>query len=562
MNNNELYLLSVVLCGRNDNYLGDFKYRITTSINYLCRNAKKIGRLKDIEVIVVDWNSETPLSKELCLIKEARENVKFIVVPQEIAKKYHTSGQVFSVECAINAGIRRARGTYIMMMPADTLITSTSLQNLMLLLEGRLDPVFDPQKTMLNIGRKDIPWQVVEKKLDLNGWDRYLQLNCRKLIYQNVWHGLAGGYGAILMHKLLWHQSQGFLENYAGWGWTDIEIGLRINKLYPYIDLLYFGIFVFDMQSQKLTIQDIGNNILPKSIDLNNENWGLKTSILEELKGETYIISDNVKKDSNSQVLSRNRMINELTSTIVKKNIRGMDGTIPKENEWACLFPLTWFSSNFLPAKYLEVGKTKGCSIFTVTNLNESIEIYLINPVDNLSEIGQKSLLEINHLFREVRYKGFNHYIIGDKQAALIHLKQQFIGSMSFDLILFRVDLFEDKAAEYLKIAINSLKDNGGIIVTGDDNQLFMSVWAVIQKEFSGYISIVCKTYNTAFILKSKNDTWDLSDYEREEKILSKAWRMPKLRIYLNMILSIINKKLKNVYNKIRVKFENPHLQC
>jgi len=60
-NNEPKYLISFIFCGRNDNYLGYFKYRITTAINYLCRNVKKIGRLKDMEVIVVDWNSEIPL---------------------------------------------------------------------------------------------------------------------------------------------------------------------------------------------------------------------------------------------------------------------------------------------------------------------------------------------------------------------------------------------------------------------------------------------------------------------------------------------------------------------
>jgi len=60
-NNEPKYLISFIFCGRNDNYLGDFKYRITTAINCLCRNVKKIGRLNDMEVIVVDWNSEIPL---------------------------------------------------------------------------------------------------------------------------------------------------------------------------------------------------------------------------------------------------------------------------------------------------------------------------------------------------------------------------------------------------------------------------------------------------------------------------------------------------------------------
>lgn len=40
-------LLSVVVTGRNDNYMGNFKYRITTCLNYLARNLKELGCLND-----------------------------------------------------------------------------------------------------------------------------------------------------------------------------------------------------------------------------------------------------------------------------------------------------------------------------------------------------------------------------------------------------------------------------------------------------------------------------------------------------------------------------------
>lgn len=553
MYNKEEHLLSIVLCGRNDNYLGDFKYRITTSINYLCRNAEKIGRLKDIEVIVVDWNSETPLSAALYLVPEALETIKFIIVPPDIAKKYLTNRQVFNVGCAINVGIRRANGTYIMPMTADTLITSTSLQNLLLLLEEKLDPVFDPKKTMLNIGRKEVPWQIVKRKPNLKEWDRYLQLHCRKLLYEKTWHGISGGYGAILMHKLLWHQCQGFLEHFGWYGWIDADIGLRINQLYPYIDLICFGIFVFDMQGrqrEKIEKQSIRHRILPKNIDSNQEDWGLRTNIFEVTKGEPCKINtDHVNKNSINLVLSRNRIINELKSTIVPRNLRGIDGTIPKGNDWACLFPLIWFSSKFSPSKYLEIGTTKGCTIFVVSSLIETIEIYMMN-VDDFAEMGTHFLSSINNIFISVGYRGYNHFIIGDKHTGLIRLNQAFIGPMSFDLILFRVDLFKDKAPEYLREIMEFLEYNGGLIVTGHDKKLFNNVLEFIQKEFSKYICIICKTYNTAFILKNKLDSEELPDSEHEEKIFSKAWKPPKFRMYLIATLSKFYSKCAKVYNK------------
>lgn len=153
-NNKPKYLISFVLCGRNDNYLGDFKYRITTTINYLCRNVKKIGRLKDIEVIIVDWNSEIPLAQEICIAKEINEVCKFIYVPPAIASKYNPNNRQFNSSVAPNVGITRADGEFILVMPADTLFSVPSLYNLFLLLDKKNNTAFDINKTMMTIGRK------------------------------------------------------------------------------------------------------------------------------------------------------------------------------------------------------------------------------------------------------------------------------------------------------------------------------------------------------------------------------------------------------------------------
>jgi len=45
--------------------MDDFKYRITTTINHLARNLGRLGRLADVEIVVVDWGSEVPTGVEL-----------------------------------------------------------------------------------------------------------------------------------------------------------------------------------------------------------------------------------------------------------------------------------------------------------------------------------------------------------------------------------------------------------------------------------------------------------------------------------------------------------------
>jgi hypothetical protein len=47
-------LLSVVVTGRDDDYMPDYKYRITTSINHIARNLKQLGRLNDVIAMYPD----------------------------------------------------------------------------------------------------------------------------------------------------------------------------------------------------------------------------------------------------------------------------------------------------------------------------------------------------------------------------------------------------------------------------------------------------------------------------------------------------------------------------
>lgn len=542
-NNKPKCLISFVLSGRNDNYLGDFKYRITTAINYLCRNVKKIGRLKDIEVIIVDWNSEIPLAQAICIAKEINEACKFIYVPPAIASKYNPNNRPFNGSVALNVGIARADGQFILIMSADILFSETSLYNLFLLLDKKRNTVFDLNKAMMNISRKDIPWQIVEKKPCLLEWDRYLQLHNKYLLHQIGFPGLNMGNGAILMNNSIWKKAQGLNENFKNWGGGDAEIGLRINQSYPSIDLDYFGIIVYDMQQrpeERQTIIDDNPEIIPISIEAGNLNWGLKNYKLEIQRASCSQDTMDDLSDNRSKIIHKNKEI--ILSHLAKSSIYNyilrnlsLIPLIELKNEWACLYPLTWYSKNYLPKKYLEFGIGKGYTSALIAFINNSVEIYGIDERNsnegnkyNRSPAFTPSLVVRNN------FKGYTQFVTGDKYTAFKRLRQSFIGNVSFDLILFRVDIFGDKSIEQLKEVLKFLGDNGALVVTGKDTHLFTVVWEYIQKEFPEYVHVVCKKYNTGFLLKCKTDiNSKLSNCEQEERILTKAWKPKKWKLYM-----------------------------
>jgi len=561
-NNKPKYLVSFVLCGRNDNYLGDFKYRITTTVNHLCRNVNKIGRLKDIEVIIVDWNSEIPLAQEIYIDKEISEVCKFIYVPPEIASKFNPNNGTFTHSAAINVGIARAKGEFILMTSADILFSEPSLHNLFLLLDKKSNATFDLNKTAMYISKKDISWQIVEKKLCLFELERYLQLHNNSLPVFIGYPSLLGGVGAILMNKSIWKIAQGFNENFKDWGGNDNDLGLRIFQSYPSIYLDYFGIITYDMREkpeEKQAIIAAANipEITPFSIETGNLNWGLKNYTLEIQRANCNQDAKDNSINNKSKIIYKDKEI--ILSHLAKSSIYNyilrnlsLILLIKLRNEWACLYPLTWYTKNYFPKKYLEFGIRKGYTSALIAFIYHNVEIYGIdewNP--NEGNKYDRSPVYSSVLLKKNNFEGYARFIMGDKYTAFERLKRSFIGCMSFDLILFRLDIFGDKSIEQLKEALKFLGDNGALVVTGKDTQLFINVWEYIQKEFPEYIHVVCKKYNTGFLLKCKTDiNSKLSNCEQEERILTKAWKPKKWKLYMMYLPCILLKIGKKVYQK------------
>jgi hypothetical protein len=133
--------LSIVIAARNDNYGGDFNQRIQ---NFISWNTDLLEKNKiETEIIIVNWNpieENSSLFEALQWPKE-RKFVKFriITVPHTIHQKFVDS----TIRKAVplfeyltkNAGIRRAKGEYILAMNPDIIIHPKIILNLKTLLK-------------------------------------------------------------------------------------------------------------------------------------------------------------------------------------------------------------------------------------------------------------------------------------------------------------------------------------------------------------------------------------------------------------------------------------------
>ena len=130
--------LSIVTTSRNDDHGGNMLRRMEVSI---------LGRLEQLEkyrieseLILVDWNppEDKPLLKDVLTLPEHNRycTIRSIVVPAAIHQRYeHWDKTPMNMLVAVNCGIRRARGQFILpcnidILYSDELIKCIATRNL------------------------------------------------------------------------------------------------------------------------------------------------------------------------------------------------------------------------------------------------------------------------------------------------------------------------------------------------------------------------------------------------------------------------------------------------
>lgn len=282
MSENSRPLLSFVMHGRNDNFMGDFTWRLGTTINIIARSAERIGRLNDIEVVVTDWNSEVPLHKVVKLVPEARRITRFIPVPPEIAIPAQKDA-TYPDSIVANTGMRRARGKFICQTGSDIIFTSSTISAMMNVINGKFSDI-NLKNVNMSGGRRHIPNGIVNRRLPLLEFEDYINRNAAYFPEERGGAGHAAPANLMLMHRDLWHACRGFDERFIYWGFNDIDITLRITAQHDFIQLEHFGVNPLHMEHwnkprdyapekmfRKLNPVD---NLTPEFAP-NPENWGL-----------------------------------------------------------------------------------------------------------------------------------------------------------------------------------------------------------------------------------------------------------------------------------------------
>jgi len=284
-------LISLILCSRNDSYMGNSRWRLETSINLSLTNAKEVNFLEKLEIIVSDWGSEVPLSDILDLIPEAEDKVKFLHIPPCVAIENQKDSK-FPEVIALNAAARRAKGEYIGRIDNDTIVGREFFENFNNLIAKKDSLWFDPSDAFMFIERKSIPYRFSSRSYPMNYVFNYIKSYSSKLKVETggTW-GLPFWWspvGIMIFHSRIWHESRGYDQSLIYWGWMEGDLAIRLGKKHLLIDFKDLaGNFLYHLEHYpSLTAyKDRNGPATPRqknetklyelNYQVNDEHWGM-----------------------------------------------------------------------------------------------------------------------------------------------------------------------------------------------------------------------------------------------------------------------------------------------
>jgi len=233
-------ILSLILCSRNDSYMGNSRWRLETSINLALLNAKDANFMDKLEVVVSDWGSEVPLSEVLNLIPEAKGRVKFVHVPTDIAQVEQKDSK-FPEVIALNAAARRSSGVYIGRIDNDTVAGADFFHNFEKLLKSNPSDELDLANSFLFVERKSVPYRISRLSLPLpltsffiKLFSDFFKLESATDWGREFWHSPVG---IMMFHRDIWNATHGYDEKLIYWGWMETDYAIRLSQRHHIINL-------------------------------------------------------------------------------------------------------------------------------------------------------------------------------------------------------------------------------------------------------------------------------------------------------------------------------------
>ena len=230
-------ILSLVLCSRNDRYMGNSLWRLETVINYTALVAAGLGRTPQVEIVVTDWASDRPLVESVRLSDEAVRITSFVSVPAHLAAALQHDSP-FPEVLALNAAVRRTRGLYIGRIDQDTLVGRQALEAFFDLYEGRRKLDAPLERALLFANRRAIPYRFASRCPSLGEVGAFVarfgsRLPVQKAEHKPFWQSVVGIW---LLHRDLWAECGGYDERMIYLNDMEQNMAARLMRRHLLVD--------------------------------------------------------------------------------------------------------------------------------------------------------------------------------------------------------------------------------------------------------------------------------------------------------------------------------------
>lgn len=494
-------ILTFCITGKDDDYMPDFRYRISSTINHLSRSINNLRQEKKIEILVTDWGSYPAMSESLQLSEEAGKVCRFIYVSPEVIRSTQGGKKYFHSSRATNVALRRANGEFVILFPADTLIQEHSLAQILRMLKGEIKLPVRIEETYFAIPRFQVPWQFIERQPTLAELDRHMFLLAKNTALEPTkYFSIFGSAGAIGMPRLLWRTLRGVDEMLTGWGWADIDLGLRASVKYSWLSLSAIGVFLYHMEHpphsgrRKSELVKQNPQIFRDRICVNDEDWGLGDYEFE-MKAPRVQQKPDHSLDHH-RYDARSASIPKVASDLTGKSF---EYTMPPDEEGHSVISLiTWYARNYRPLRYLDLSVGNE-GILPVASNCPSAEIYKVGPWKGTGL--QESPITVIHILDSANFRGYVRFVNGEIYTAINRLEKSFFGQIEFDLIYSLSDEVNALPDEEICGLLSYLSPGGGLFIGCPSKKDFRRILGKMKSKYDEYTYYLCQDGKSGMVV-------------------------------------------------------------
>ncbi len=494
-------ILSVIIAGRNDNYNIDNIYRIDTAINHTASQLERLDATAKVEIILVDFQGDTPLYKELSLSSLGAQISRSILVRDS---KLLENNRDFDSATAINIGVRRSKGQFVAVQGLDLMMPYFGWKNLLHILEDQTDLFRKLQGSLMLTPRRKIPYSICARRPDVKQWDQWLMCHAHTICYMEAHPYIGSGMGSLILNRKLYEQLGGLDERFKKWGFTDNDFVLRASRLTAVIDLGVHGIVHYKPdyspggKRQSLLSDPLAYNPHWTNVNImaNDEKWGNAGVEYEEVlhrehknlkvncklrSVDEYLLDDDEKNKENWKKRLADPSLNEVILNAVRptKELPLYQYEMLQALAWICLqrFPksvaIVGCDHNLYSLNLVAIA-APACEI----RVYEHTEQSRIGVAANLVDAGGARITGLG-------FSGHLRPLVGDIKQTIVMISDSWLTTTGPELVVVNCDSFWNQMEVVLEYIAALQNQTTLILINSASKDRLQAIHQYFSKDYN-----------------------------------------------------------------------------